>query len=265
MKYMIIGASGYLGNTIYKKLLLKKSEQVYGTCYHNSLPELININLTDTSDIQKIILLKPNTIIWSACDLENEINLTQTGLQECINNLPNDVRFLYVSTMVGIGKNQSESTIPHIRADGEYLKNYINGKIEGEQTVSRHENHVIIRPGSIYGYDYDGNMDMRMKRLFDIYSSGQVYTRTANMYTSFVNIMDLADAIIELANNDFRGTINISGENPISYFEFNKHLASLLHIDRSAVATDIKPNDIYNTFDNTLRNKLLKTKINEIL
>ncbi|MGO5065520.1 MULTISPECIES: hypothetical protein [unclassified Clostridium] len=32
MKLLIIGASGYLGNTIYKKLKESTNDDIYGTC-----------------------------------------------------------------------------------------------------------------------------------------------------------------------------------------------------------------------------------------
>ncbi len=60
-----------------------------------------------------------------------------------------------------------------------------------------------------------------MKGLLEISKTGEKYSRTANFYTSFVNVQDLADAIIELTYKDFKGTINISGERPVSYYEFN--------------------------------------------
>ena len=36
MKVLIIGASGYLGNTIYKKLKERGSDELYGTCCKSS-------------------------------------------------------------------------------------------------------------------------------------------------------------------------------------------------------------------------------------
>lgn len=264
-KHIVIGASGYLGNTVYKKLADNCSETVHGTCCHNGTPDLIKLNLTDKSGIHKIIDLKPDTIIWCACDLENEMNLAYTGLQELIKDIPDHIRFIYISTMVGIGKNQRENVIPRKRSEGEYLNNYINGKIEGEHIVRRHKNHVIIRPGSIYGYDFDGNIDRRMKRLLEYLHTEKQYSRTVNLYTSFIQITDLANAIIELANGDFLGTINLSGEKPVSYYEFYKHLARLLNINENIIIADYNQKTIYNTFDNTLRKRVLKTVVNEIV
>lgn len=196
MKLLIMGASGYLGNTIYKKIREYNNDDIYGTCNTSSNHELLQINVLDKLDIDKIFSLKPDIIIWSIMDIEQEMLLAEIGLNGIVNNISKDVRLIYVSTTVGKGKDQTEDVIPHKRKPDEYLHKYINGKIEGETIVRKHPNHVIVRPGSIYGYDYDGKMDCRMKGLLEISKTGEKYSRTANMYASFVNVEDLANAII---------------------------------------------------------------------
>jgi dTDP-4-dehydrorhamnose reductase len=264
MKYLVLGASGYLGNTIYKKLLLKKGIQTCGTYLKHGGADLGPCNLFSPEDCGRTGAIDPDVIVWCVCDKDNEIELSQTGLRAVIRDIRENVRFIYVSTMIGEGANQTEDIIPHVKAEGEYLEKYINGKITGEQIVRRHSNHVIVRPGSIYGYDCDDKMDKRMRSVLNAAVNGETLSRTANMYASFIHVRDLADAVIELAENGFMGTINISGDKPASYFKFYRHLADLLNVDGRCVAMDYKPNEIFNTLDNTLRRSLLKTDIREI-
>lgn len=264
MKLLIIGASGYLGNTIYKKIREYSNDDIYGTCNTSSNHELLQINVLDELDIDKILSLKPDIIIWSIMDIEQEMSLAEIGLNAIVNNISKDVRLIYVSTTVGKGKDQIEDVIPRKRKPDEYLPKYINGKIEGENIVRKHPNHVIVRPGSIYGYDYDGKMDCRMKGLLEISKTGKKYSRTANMYASFVNVEDLANAIIELSYNSFTGTINISGENPVSHYDFNKYLASLMNIDNSFIVPDYKEEEIYHNLSNDRRKLMLNTIIQDI-
>lgn len=264
MNLLIIGASGYLGNTIYKKISEYSNDDIYGTCNTSTNHELLQINVLDKLDIDKVLSLKPDIIIWSIMDTEKEMLLSEIGLNAIVDNISKDVRFIYVSTTVGKGKDQIEYIIPHKRKSDEYLHKYINGKIEGENIVRKHPNHVIVRPGSIYGYDYDGKMDYRMKGLLEISKIGKKYSRTANMYASFVNVEDLADAIIELAYNYFTGTINISGEKPVSHYTFNKYLASLMNIDNSFIIPDYKEEAIYHNLSNDSRKLLLNTIIQDI-
>ncbi|MEW8994309.1 NAD-dependent epimerase/dehydratase family protein [Clostridium sp.] len=264
MKILIIGASGYLGNTIYKKLKESSNDDIYGTCYSSGNQELLQINVLNKLDIKKLLSFKPDIIIWSIFDAEKEMSLSQIGINEIVSSISKNVRLIYVSTTVGKGQNQTENVTPHKRMPNEYLSKYINGKIEGESIVRKHSNYVIVRPGSIYGNDYNGEMDCRMKELLAIYQRGEIYSRTANMYVSFVNVEDLADAIIELAYSDFTGIVNIAGEKPISHYEFNIHLARLINIDSSFIVPDYKPEDIYHNISSDKRKFLLNTLIRDI-
>lgn len=264
MKILIIGASGYLGNTIYKKFKERSSDEIYGTCCNSASNELIKVNMLNKSDVKKLISLKPDIIIWSICDPEQEISLSQIGLNEIVNDLSYHVRLIYVSTTVGQGKDQCENVLPHKRMAGEYFYKYINGKIEGENIVKKHNNHLIVRPGSIYGYDYDGKMDSRMKVLLEFSKTCRKYSRTDNIYSSYVNVEDLADSIIELSYKDITGIMNISGEKPVSYYDFYGHLAKLLKIDSSFIIPDYKEEDKYHNLNNDKRKLLLSTGIREI-
>lgn len=264
MKILVMGASGYLGNTIYEKLKKYNRDEIIGTCCRFGNQELMKINVLNKVDIEKLLSIKPDMIIWSIMDQEQEILLSQTGLREIINNIPECVRLIYVSTTIGKGKDQDENVIPYKRMPDEYLSTYINGKIAGESIVKEHSNHVIIRPGSIYGYDYDGNMDSRMKGLLKVSRTGKQYFRTANMYASFVNVDDLANAIIEIAYDSFTGIINISGERPVSHYDFNIHLAGLMGIDSSFIIPDYKQEDVHHSLNNDKRKLLLSTLIRDI-
>jgi dTDP-4-dehydrorhamnose reductase len=265
MKFLIIGASGYLGKTIYKKLKdNNKDDEIYGTCNTSSNEELIQINVLKKADIDNIISLKPDIIIWSIMDLEQEMLLSEVGLKAIVDNISKDVKLIYVSTTVGKGKDQIEDTVPYKRKPDEYLHKYINGKIQGEKIVRNHRNHAIVRPGSIYGYDYDGKMDLRMKGLLEISKTGEKYSRTANLYASFVPVSELADAMIELAYSDFIGTINISGEKPVSHYDFYRHLAKIMNMDNNFIIPDYREEDGYHNLSNDKRKLIIDTKVQEI-
>lgn len=259
-----MGASGYLGNTIYKKLRKCTNDDICGTCHKSSNKELLQIDALNILDMKKVLSFQPDIIIWSIMNQEKEMLLSQVGVNSIVNNISKDVRLIYVSTTVGKGKDQSESIIPYKRMPNEYLSKYVNGKIEGESIVQKHPNHVIVRPGSIYGYDYDGKMDSRMKALRELSKTGKDYSRTANMYASFINVQDLSDAIIELASCKFTGIINISGEKPVSYYDFNKYLASLLNIDDRFIKADYRKEEIYHNLNNYKRKLVLNTIIQDI-
>lgn len=103
-----------------------------------------------------------------------------------------------------------------------------------------------------------------MKGLRELSKTGKDYSRTANMYASFINVQDLSDAIIELASSKFTGIINISGEKPVSYYDFNKYLASLLNIDDRFIKADYRKEEIYHNLNNYKRKLVLNTIIQDI-
>ncbi len=104
-----------------------------------------------------------------------------------------------------------------------------------------------------------------MKALFELSKTGEKYSRTANMYSSYVNVKNLADAIIELAYKDITGIINISGEKPVSYYDFYVYLANLQGIDSSFIIPDYKEEDRYHNLNNDKRKLLLNTVIRDLL
>jgi dTDP-4-dehydrorhamnose reductase len=252
MKIMVIGASGYLENAIFTKLKECKKDK------------FLKLNVMKYYDICQLLSYKPDVIIWSIYDVEKEMSFSQIGLNEIIKNISSTIRLIYVSTTVGKGLDQTENIIPHYRTSDEYLPNYINGKIEGEGIVRKQINHVVVRPGSIYGYDFCGKMDKRMDNLLQISKTKETYSRTANMYLSFVHVEDLACAIVELVYSDFKGVINIAGEKHVSYFDFNRHLANLLNIDNSFIVPDYKTEEIYNNLSAKKRKTLLNALIRDI-
>jgi dTDP-4-dehydrorhamnose reductase len=264
VKILVIGANGYLGSTIYMRLKDNFNDDIYGTGRRSTKQNLIKIDVLKKVDIQKVLSLKPDIIIWSIMNQEQEMLLSEIGLNEIVNNISSKVRLIYISTTIGIGKNQDEHITPQERKSDEYLAKYVNGKIVGESIVKKHSDYVIVRPGSIYGYNYNGEMDERMKGLLEISQTGKQYSRTANMYASFVNVEDLADAIIEIAYNDLSGIINISGERSVSHYDFNVYLAGLMGIDNGFIIPDYKQEDVYHNLSNDKRKSLLNTVIRDI-
>jgi dTDP-4-dehydrorhamnose reductase len=72
MKYIIVGATGYLGHSIFSALVKTNHDLVYGTGHNNCIPGIISLDLAAKSDMQKIVSLKPDVVIWCACDYEKE-------------------------------------------------------------------------------------------------------------------------------------------------------------------------------------------------
>ncbi|MFW2487772.1 hypothetical protein ACN077_04250 [Clostridium chromiireducens] len=114
-------------------------------------------------------------------------------------------------------------------------------------------------------YTKKRNVDERLAMMkSDIEKAEKVVTSGSLVDLGDELIHLLADAIIELAYNYFTGTINISGEKPVSHYIFNKYLASLMNIDNSFIIPDYKEEAIYHNLSNGRRKLLLNTIIQDI-
>ncbi|MCK8058224.1 MULTISPECIES: NAD(P)-dependent oxidoreductase [unclassified Fusibacter] len=263
MRCLVIGASGYLGRYVYHGLK-REANSCLGTCYRSHDSEFETLDVLNTENLIEIMKFKPDVVVWCVMDANLETEISDNGLRRLIELLLPETRLVYISTTLSSGKDQTEEDKPIVRKKDEYLADYVNGKILGEAIVKGHHNHIIIRPGSIYGFDYFGKKDVRMELLNEQALSGQLYTRTANLYTSFVHVEDLATAIVELADHEVTGTINIAGERPVSHYIFTKHLAKLLEISDEFITADYRPDAEYRTLSCVLRKKILKSSISDV-
>ena len=168
-----------------------------------------------------------------------------------------------MSTSFAYEKNMTEDVEPYLRSEEMYNYHYFNGKIKSESVIRTMQNYCIVRPGSIYGTDPYGEMDMRSCVLKEHVDSGKEYIRANNIKFSIVEVNELAEAVIELADSDYVGIINVSEENPISHYDFNKALCRRYGWDDDCLIANEEMENIY-YLNNDLRKRMLKTTIGSI-
>ncbi|SEM44364.1 dTDP-4-dehydrorhamnose reductase [Butyrivibrio sp. ob235] len=260
MKVLIIGASGFLGGTIYYKLK-KSGVDVLGTySKHKKQDELVKLDVMDTESLTRIMEgYAPDVIIWTVMNHSAEEEIADK-VMPTLCDVVGDARLIFVSTSVAYEKNMSEDVTPFLRTEESYNYHYFNGKIKSENIIRKMANYCIVRPGSIYGINPYGEMDIRSLKLKEYVDSGKQYVRANNIIFSIVEVNELAEAIIELAGSDYIGIMNVSEDDPISHYDFNKSLCKRYGWDDSCVVANEETENIY-FFDNSLRKRLLKTKI----
>lgn len=264
MKYLIIGASGFLGCTLYQKLK-DLGEKVIGTYGSNPKDDAyIQVELSNPETLIRVYEEeKPEVVIWAAMDPEKEEYIAEKTLKPFVKRL-DKCRFVFISTSVAYEKNMSETVTPLIRTNDMYNPHYFNGKILAERIIQTYDNYVIVRPGSIYGIDAYGNYDIRTAVLLQHIQKHEKYVRAKNICFSIVEVNELARAIIELSTNDYVGIINISEEKPVSHYEFYLALCKKYRWDASCVVGNYEKENIY-YLDNSLRKKILKTSIGKLI
>lgn len=262
MRVLILGAGGYLGGVLFAHCNTQTEYSVYGTYLTKPREGLFCMDVLDEVNMQKIVdFIQPDIVVWCILDTERELELSNIGLRHLLSFLKPNVRVIYVSTGLSSQENQNEDTSPEPREEGMYLANYVNGKILGEQLVRTHINHVIIRPGQIYGFGASGEPDKRMLRLQNAINNEGKMSCSASVFISTVHVDDLASCIVELLNNDFVGTLCVAADKAINYFDFYTYLASQIGIHSEKVIPDYEGNLSTGYFDTSKVHALLSTKI----
>jgi len=260
MKVLILGASGFLGGTIYSKIKNSGNEVLGTYSKNNKNRDYIKLDVFEISSLTALVTeYKPDVIIWTVMNHEREEEIAEK-VMPALCDVVGSRRFIFVSTSVAYEKNMSESVEPFLRTEESYNHHYFNGKIKSEQVISKLPNYCIVRPGSIYGIDPFGEMDNRSLALKKHVDSGDIYIRANNIEFSIVDVNELADAIIELTTNDYVGILNVSEEKPVSHYAFNKALCRKYGWDDSCIVANEEKENIY-YLDNSLRKRILKTRI----
>lgn len=263
MKYLVIGASGFLGETIYKKLKDKNQEVVGTYSSNNQKKELVYLDVLNTDKLLELYeQYQPDIVIWTVMNADLEEKIAEKSIYPLINVMQKS-RFIFLSTSVAYEKNMTEDVIPMIRSEDMYHYHYFNGKIESENYIKKYDNYVIVRPGSIYGKNPFDTYDKRTQLLKKHIDNKENYIRAKNIIFSIVEVNELADAVIELAEGKYVGIINISEEMPMSHYDFNVALCNRYGFDTRYVVPNMEKENIY-YFDNSLRKKILRTPIGSL-
>lgn len=269
MNILILGASGFLGGHIYKKIKFQLDFNVLGTCYgSNNCGDLIKLDVTNEEEVKNILYkFKPDIILWSLISRESEKYLIEMGLNNILKYLSHKQKLIFMSTnAVFNGKgNYSEEDSPKYKNSNESLALYSNAKVDGEKIVMGHDNYIIIRPGAIYGQDINGKWDKRISDLINKLEEKQEVVRTENLYNTFVKVDELAKAIIELIKCDYKGIIHLGPEKKESYYNYYRKMAAYLNLDANLIKSDFIDEDYATKNNRSLDLSLNTSKCREML
>ncbi len=193
-----------------------------------------------------------------------------------MNIIEKDPKLIYVSTdgiFTNGGGYFSEEARPTYLETENPLSNYTNAKLDGEKFIQRkHNNHIIIRTGPLYGQDLQGNWDSRVSALKTTLTAGKKFKRADNLFKTFVHVEDLANAISELLAIDYMGILHVGPKTKESYYTFNLKMATKLNLNKSLIIPDRisikaareKGISLDTSLDTAKCNSLLSTKFREV-
>jgi len=139
---------------------------------------------------------------------------------------------------------------------------YGESKARAERAVIEEYPHaVIVRTSLIYGFD---PVDPRTRQMLD----GEMPRLFTDEYRCPIFVDDLADALLELAQNDFAGVINVAGPQRLSRYEFGAKMAQAFRVEPrfspalSASYPGRRPRDC--TLDTSHARRMLQTPLRGI-
>ncbi|MDP4086858.1 MAG: sugar nucleotide-binding protein [Bacillota bacterium] len=252
-RLLILGATGFLGSTIFE--FAKKSGMFDVTGTSRQLVNQLNyvsLDVTNRVDLGKTISEQnPSIIIWSLMDQDNEMYLIENGLKNLLEIVDKRTKFLYISTDAffneQIGHYHESYALRPTLFNSTRMSNYAKAKLTGEIIVQEnHPNHIIIRTGPLYGKDGNNHIEKRTERIIKLICNNESNINIpTNLIKTFVHVEDVANAILELCLKDHRGIIHLGPAKKESYFTFFKKRLQQLGYNNEVLCPvlDDHPND----------------------
>jgi dTDP-4-dehydrorhamnose reductase len=239
-KLFITGASGFLGGHICR--LAQKEWQAYGVHnLHSEMPlgvEKIQIDLRDQKALVVALKdLRPNVIIHAAVlqtddcerhpELAQQVNIDATlYLTEWA--AKNHARMIYVSTDLVF---DGASGMYREEDNAEPVNEYGRTKVVAERVVQEFcEDYVVARLPLMFGFPAAGGTCF-MSAMLDKLNRNQTVQTYHDQFRTPGLVQNMAEALLELAENDFTGTLHIAGLTRLSREELARHAAEYAGLD----------------------------------
>ncbi len=247
-KVLIIGASGLVGNTLYR--ILSSQYQVEGTYCGYPCECLVRLDISDRRSVEKVIeSFNPDCVFLPAA--MTNVDLCEDNKDACIrvnvegvNNVVSVIKdhpckLVYFSTeYVFDGKNgpYSEDDKPNP------INVYGKAKLEAEYIISSLlKDYLIIRTTGIYGWEPQGkNFVMGLIRRNRLKETVKV---PVDQISTPTYVEDLAVTSLELVHSGKKEIYNVAGSSLINRLEFANFIADEFGLNKRLIR-GIKTEDL---------------------
>ena len=144
---------------------------------------------------------------------------------------------------------------------------YGQTKVRGEEAVRNElERSVVARLSLVMGFPVMGAGNSFLAKMISALEGGEEVLFPENEIRTPIDVITLGASLLELAQNDFMGTIHLSGSTRLNRYEMALRIANQLGLPTALIrATDSnaikgrapRPNDA--SLDNALARRVLKT------
>lgn len=277
-KILITGGSGFIGGHLVTQA--KQNYEVHALFNNHPLKIkdccVHRFDLSRTSQIDNFLnKIMPDVIIHTAAianpdaceDNPDSAILVNIKATEELTKWAqkNGARFIFTSTdMVfdGTRGNYKESHPP------KPISFYSQTKVTAEEFIkANNSNNVIARVALVYGIGITRNASF-FENMIEQLKKGESIALFHDQFRSPILVDNLAEVLLELAENDFVGVIHLGGSKPISRWEFGLKTCQILGLPSQKImkgsmfdfaGSAFRPQDI--SFKIDLAKKVLKTKL----
>lgn len=240
MKFLIIGASGLVGNALYKEAI-NQGHSVLGTYLEHKQNSLEKLDYGDVAEVEKIISRFPCDFIfcpagktnvdWSEENKDEAYKLNVEGLKILFGAVSKrNIPVAFFSTdYIFDGKCG-----PYLEEDNPNPLNiYGKHKLENEEILKTllPSKHLIIRTTWVFGCELQGKNFMYsvIKNL----SSNKEMKVPEDMSSTPTYVKDLAKCTLDLTEKNIYGTFHLTSGKVISRLDFAKSIAKAFELNSS--------------------------------
>ena len=236
MRVLVLGASGFVGAVLYKKLAETPQYHVFGASRSGGRGAAAHqeCDICVEKAVRALLEnLRPDVLIWTIKDTEHEDSITDNGLRNVLQYKPSDCRIIYVSTNVyNGGRGPYRESVPSdYVAKGHPADAYVLAKVRAEQMIAIDRDALVLRPGVIFGKTMDGQWDRRISGMVSAVSRKEHVFLSQNRYATWVDVDVLTDVIIGCVDRKISGILHVGSELCESGYSINLRIAGELCLD----------------------------------
>jgi dTDP-4-dehydrorhamnose reductase len=237
MRVLVVGASGFVGNVLYKLFL--RDGEAYGSYHSSPVEGLVKLDMTDAAAVQDMIgAIRPDVIIHPAANpnvefceehAEETRRINVEGSRNII-NAARDVGAKYVffsSDYVfdGINGPYAEDDTPNP------VSEYGKQKLEVEKIIqSTLTDYLIIRITVVYGWERHGkNFVMGLIKNL---SGGKTMKVPCDQVGSPTYVNNMAQVVKELIEKGKTGIYHVAGSDIMDRYTFALKAAEIFDLDK---------------------------------
>ncbi len=247
MRVLIIGASGFIGQHLVRRLKQLQGYEITGTYWSQRTGDDAiawrQVELTDTAGLDHLFqIANPEVVIHLAAiadvgtaeaapERASAVNVTATSSIAQL-SVRHGARMVFASTEYVFDGGRG-----HYREDEtpSPTTHYGLTKWQAEQQVAQLATRwSILRTSIVYGWPGPGKRNFA-PWLIERLRSGQPYHAPTDVYRTPVYVGHLTDGIARLVEGDYQGIHHIAGQDWVSMFDFATEIARGFGLDRGLV------------------------------